>query len=144
MKKEKAQKLFPLYMRHISLPDGAASEEAEVFRICKTGKVEKDSFLPTYEEYKMDDRIEELDLSNPGSYSLSVWEKKRDARRMHTFFSKKIPAVIVAKGITATECGMIQRTREREGKNKKSHIDWWLYEDSEPHKYFEEVNIYDA
>ncbi len=140
---EQTQKIFPQYMRTVALPDGAKEENADAYRICKTGKVEEDSFLTTYAEYQRQNNLDALDLSDVGSFGISCWEKKRDAKRSLTFFTKKHPIAIASKGITNVDSGVIQRTKERNGKNAKSHIDWWIYQDATPHIYFEEVSFDD-
>lgn len=46
----------------------------------------------------------------------------------------------VMKGVASSELGPIQRTRERNSKcRQQSHIDWWLYADSDPSPGFEMV-----
>lgn len=139
MTKERAGKIFPVYMKDIQLPEGAKEEEIEVYRVCLTGKVEPDSFLNSYEDAKL--KIRDLDLNEVGSYSLSCYEDIKDIRKMLKFFTKRTPGVpVVAQGLTESCCGVVQRTIERiKLKSGKSHIDWWLYEDAKPHNYFKEV-----
>lgn len=136
------EKVFPSYMDDIELPEGACATERSVYRICRTGKVEADSFLTTFVEYKKGGRLQELDLSDVGSYSMSVYEKLRDAKRYYGLFSKREPSVIVAAGVTAIDCGVSQLTKEREPKRKNSHVDWWLYEGAKPYEHFEEVDVF--
>lgn len=138
---EQAKRVFPLYMKQITLPAEAKPEAIKVYRICKTGKVEPESFLTTYVEYERKNSLGALNLLDVASYSLSCWEKAKDARRYLIFFTKKAPKAIASAGITAESCGIVQRTRERQNKNAKSHVDWWLYEDALPHKHFKEVNL---
>lgn len=143
MTKEQAKKVFPFYMRNVKIPDGAKEEECQVYRICKSGRVDKESFLTSYIEYKQNGNLEYLDLKDVSTYSISCWEKKRDAKRSLALFTRRSPNAIASKGVTAIECGVIQKTGERGGKNKKSHIDWWVYKDSTPHIYFREVDLND-
>lgn len=142
MDKENSLRIFPVFMkRHIQCPPNEArAEEVEVYRICKTGCIEQASFLPSYLEYEKNGCLDRLDLNDVGSYSLSCFAKARDARNKLIFFTKKEPRAIAAKGITSADCGVIQRTRERK-KTRDSHIDWWLYENAEPWKYFKEENV---
>ena len=125
---------------NVCLPDGVREEELTVYRICKTGKVEPKSFLTSYEEYKNNGCLDMLDLCDVGSYSLSCFEKRRDARNKLIMFTKREPKAIASKGITSVTCGVIQRTKERK-KKKDSHVDWWLYENAKPWMYFEESNV---
>ena len=121
-------------------PIEARAEEVEVYRICKTGEIDQASFLPSYIEYERNGCLDKLDLDDVGSYSLSCFSKIRDARNKLIFFTKREPKAIAAKGITSSDCGVIQRTRERR-KTRDSHIDWWLYENAKPWKYFKEENV---
>ena len=82
-----------------------------------------------------------LNLEDVGSYGMSCFYKKKDAKNMLALFTKRNPRAIASKGITACECGPIQRTNERK-KTSKSHVDWWLYEGAKPHLFFEKVDIY--
>lgn len=136
-----AKKVFPCYMQKIELPSEAREEELTVYRICKYGKIDEESFLSSYEEYEKHGRLADLDLKDVSSYSLSCWGKIRDARRSLAFFTKKEPRAIAARGITSVKCGIIQRTKERKGRNAKSHIDWWLYQGAKPYEYFQEVEL---
>lgn len=143
MNKENAEKKFPLYMKNIKLPEGARFEEIEVYRVCRTGKVEPESFLNTYEEMLQNSvQIRDLDLDDVKTYSMSCNSKEKDIKRKLYFFNKKQAGIpIVAKGITAIDCGKMQFTKEREKTSDKSHVDFWLYESAQPHLYFKEVQI---
>ena len=129
---------FPVHL----LPEEAKEESIEVYRICRSGAVDEDSFLPTYLDEISKTKENDGCEHDIGYYSMSVYEKKRDARQKLKFFRGKQPNAIAAKGTTDPSCGIIQKTRERKkSKNKDSHIDWWLYENAKPHKYFKEVEI---
>ena len=43
-----------------------------------------------------------------------------------------------AKGQTEGSCGPSQLTSEREERTD-THVEWWLYQDSEPQNFFREV-----
>ncbi len=122
------------------LPDGAKEENIEAYRICRSGKVETLSFLPTYLDEISKTKENEDQSPDIGHYSLSVFGKLAETKRMLKFFRGKQPGAIAAKGITDSSCGITQRTRERTGR-KTSHIDWWLYTDAMPHVFFEETNL---
>lgn len=138
-----SDKVFPSYMT-IDIPEGACEQSIEVYRICKTGAVEKESFLSSYEEYEQRNDLDSLDLNDPGSYSVSCYEKRRDARRKLMFFTKKEPRAIPAFGKTEPSCGPCQKTRERIKGKKDSHVDWWIYQNVAPWLYFKEVTFDDA
>lgn len=136
MKKEK----FPSYMC-VDVPQGAKKQAINVYRICKSGAIDRESFMNSYEEYCKRNDLDSLDLTDPGSYSLSCFEKKRDARRKLIFFTKKNPKAIASYGRTEPCCGPCQRTKERDAQKKDSHVDWWLYCDARPWEYFREVTF---
>lgn len=133
-------KKFPIYFERFELPKDAKEERIRVFRACKTQKVEKESFLPTYEEnnYK---HLAGENPENPGLYSLSVYENPKDVKRFADMNGRFQPPYKIAEGITEPKCGLSQRTKERmkgrKPKYKGSHVDWWIYEKAEPHQYFE-------
>lgn len=123
-----------------ALPEGAREERIDVYRICRSGSVEPASFLPTYlDELSMtkENAGEEHDI---GYYSLSTFFKENEAKRALKFFRGKQPSAILAIGYTEPSCGLCQRTRERK-KNAKSHVDWWLYRDTFPHIFFQEIQL---
>ncbi len=133
---DKLKKKFPSYFSNFKLPEGAKEQKIKVFRACRTQRVDKGSFLPSFEEnnfkyYKRDDP------SDPGLYSLSTYEKPKDVKRFANTNNKFRPPYKIAKGFTEPTCGPSQRTRERKPKSKTSHVDWWIYENAKPHKYFE-------
>lgn len=116
--------------------------EIEVYRVCRSGKIECNSFLNSYEErseiHDYSDFFEGRKEIDIGDYSLSCNEKQNDANKRLEFFTRKSPLAILAKGLTKKEYGIAQRTKERK-KNKNSHVDWWLYEDKNPVKLFYKV-----
>lgn len=137
---QEIEKKFPIGFPKEKLPEGAKEESIEVYRICRTGAVEEKSFLPTYLDELSNTKENDGEDKEIGSYSLSTYEKTRDARQRLKFFRGKQPNAIAAKGVTDPDCGVVQRTKERTG-TKSSHVDWWLYEGAEPHKYFYEVDL---
>lgn len=139
---DKLRKKFPSYFNNFELPEGAKEQKIEVFRACKTQKVDSESFLPSFEEnncsYCSGD-----DPSDPGLYSLSTYEKPKDVKRFANTNNKFRPPYKIAKGITEPTCGPSQRTRERKPKSKSSHVDWWIYENAKPHQYFELIEDFE-
>ena len=120
------------------LPEGARGERIIVYRICRSGKVDPSSFLPSYlDELAMTKENAEAE-HDIGYYSLSTFSKENDAKRALKFFRGKQPNAVLAIGSTEPSCGLCQRTKERK-KNAKSHVDWWLYQGAEPHIFFQEV-----
>lgn len=136
------ERIFPDYFERFELPEGARSESIKVYRACKSGKCDRKSFLPTYEEngFAVDDGADETD---PGQYSLSTYEKPTHIKRFAgVMYDIKEPCRI-ATGITNPIHGVVQRTRERK-KCKSSHVDWWLYKDAAPYREFEIINDFDS
>lgn len=145
MTQEKAEKKFPHFFPQNIVPVGAKFEPIEVYRVCVWGKIDKDAFISTYEQkcIRGNIAIRDIDITDPGTYSTSCNEKINHARRRHKLFSKHYPKPIVARGKTNGLYGPSQRTEERTGKKDNSHVDWWLYEGSDPSSEFEEVDVYE-
>lgn len=140
MKLDELRAKYPPGFPVEDLPEGAREERIGVYRICRSGKVEAASFLPTYlNELSMtkENLGEEHDI---GYYSLSTFFKENDARRALKFFRGKQPCAILSIGCTEPVFGLCQRTKERK-KNAKSHVDWWLYQNAAPHIFFQEIRL---
>jgi hypothetical protein len=130
------QKKFPISFPIERLPDGAKEQDIDVYRICETGLVEQASFIPTYQTELA--HTKGYDPNDPGSYSLSTYIKEKDVRGKLKCMKKYHPHPILAKGKTASSCGMSQITKDRKSV-RDSHVDWWLYEESQPHLHFHEI-----
>lgn len=111
-----------------------------MFRACATGKVDRESFMNSFEEngYKISKDGDEHD---PQEYSLSTYIKFRDVKRFMVMDSRYGVPFVIAKGVTKPVHGICLETREWKRnlgiKYKGSHVDWWLYTDAEPYKEFE-------
>ena len=100
------------------LPEGAREERITVYRVCRSGKVEPSSFLPTYlDELAMTKENAEAEY-DIGHYSLSTFFKENEAKRALKFFRGKQPNAILAIGCTeqAVDC-------VNERKNEKKVLD---------------------
>lgn len=145
-------KKFPAYFQNFVLPDGAVELELEVYRACKSNCVDKESFTPTFEELEYnklsENQLKEvlsnrsMKINDPSLYALSTFEKPKDVKRFAITNSACRPPMRIAKGITSTKCGLTQRTKERTRK-RTSHVDWWLYSESNPHEYFELIDDFE-
>lgn len=139
----RAEKVFPKFFRNIKLPQGAKFQNLEVYRFCFYGDINRDAFRGSYEDCIIKKVISNKniteDSTDPGHYSTSCFESIKDARRMKRLFTRRYPDTIVAKGITSKDCGPCQRTTERLPDKKGSHVDWWIYENSNPENYFEKI-----
>lgn len=109
---KRIEKIFPDYFQRFGLPEGAREESIKVYRACRSGQCDKNSFLPSFEENGA--VLNPLvDLTDPGQYSLSTYEKPTDVKRFAgVIFDMKVPYQI-AVGMTNPRHGLVQRTRER-------------------------------
>lgn len=138
---EKAKKVFPSYFSNFSykIPLAAKEQTLEVYRACPTRKLERESFLNTYEQngFKVTaDKSEE----DPQEYCLSTYAKLKDVKRFVTIDSKYQPPWALAKGHTTAEGGMSCQTKEWKVGYHGSHVDYWLYECAEPWTAFELID----
>lgn len=134
---KRIEKIFPDYFQRFQLPDGAREECIKVYRACRSGKCDKNSFLPSFEEkgYVWNPLA---DVTDPGQYSLSTYEKPTDVKRFAGVMSDMKVPYQIAIGETSPRHGLVQRTRERT-KKRTSHVDWWLYKDALPYEEFEMI-----
>lgn len=133
--KEKLSRLFPSYFKLFALPEGAHEEKLKVYRACRTGKCDRQSFLPTYEQQGFSYTNRD-DPGDPGVYSLSTFEKPNHVKKFAAMTSEFQVPYKIAIGCTEPRYGLVQRTKERTPK-AASHVDWWLYEGATPEEVFE-------
>lgn len=136
MDREKAEKVFPAYFKSIELPSKAIEQEIAVYRACQTQKIERASFLNSYEENGFC-VSPDMDADDPRQYSLSTYSKLKDVKRFVVIDSRYQPPWLLAKGHTTCEDGLSCRTKDWKEGYKGSHVDWWLYEGAEPWLVFE-------
>jgi hypothetical protein len=138
---KRIEKIFPDYFKRFELPDGAREEYIKVYRACRSGKCDKASFLPSFEEngYVLNPLVSETD---PGQYSLSTYEKPTEIKRFASIISDMKVPYQIAIGYTNPIHGLVQRTRERKRK-RTSHVDWWLYKDASPYSEFEIIDDFE-
>ena len=131
---------FPENFEDDILPEGAKNENKSVYRVIKYGTINRDSFIGTYEEMQrgLIPRKRRMDLADPGLYSTSCNIEYSEAEYALNLFMRHHPRVFIAKGETEGTCGPCQLTSEREERDD-THVDWWIYRDVEPQKYFTEV-----
>lgn len=141
-KESKLEKFFPDYFARFELPAGAHAENIVVYRACKTGQCDCNSFLPSFEENGCV-YLEGDDPKDPGVYSLSTYEKPNDIKRFVKLTSEYGKPYKIAVGETVPKYGLVQRTKERK-KKAKSHVDWWLYRDAKPYNSFTIIEDFEA
>lgn len=129
---------FPSDFESRILPKEAKEDNRTVYRVMKYGKIDRRGFISTFEETKLGLRPpgkRELDPDDPSVYSTSCHENKSDAEYCLKLLMRKNPSAFIVKGETERSCGPCQLTKERK-KCKDSHVDWWIYEESNPEQYF--------
>lgn len=142
MNREQGEKVFPSYFANFQVPEWARGQELSVYRACRTGKIEKESFLNTYEQNGFCVEIGKS-IDDPSQYSLSSYTKYKDVKRFMTMDSEYGIPFLIAQGITNPIHGICLETKEWKKqlgiKYKGSHVDWWLYQNAQPWLEFEEV-----
>lgn len=115
------EKIFPDYYQRFILPEGARKESIKVYRACRSGKCDKNSFLPSFEENGgiLNPLV---DLTDPGQYSLSTYEKPTDVKRFAGVISDMKVPYQIAIGVTNPRHGLVQRTKERTKKELRMLI----------------------
>lgn len=137
----KIDKIFPEYFDRFKLPDGAREESIKVYRACRSGKCDKESFMPSFEESGF--VLNPLaDPTDPGNYSLSTYEKPTHVKRYANSISDMKVPYTIAIGYTDPRHGVSQRTKERK-KVKNSHVDWWIYKDARPYEEFKIIENFE-
>lgn len=138
---KRIEKIFPDYFQRFQLPKGAREESIKVYRACRSGRCDKASFLPSFEErgFVLDPMA---DPTDPGQYSLSTFEKPTDVKRFAGVMSDMQVPYTIALGQTDPRHGLAQRTRERT-KKRTSHVDWWLYKDASPYDAFDMIQDFE-
>lgn len=137
-------KKFPSYFSEISnkygieLPpsDAINSPPLDVYRACKSRKIEKESFLNSYEENGFNAPFGRED--DPSSYSMSVYTKLKDLKRFTKIRPPKYPQpCTIAKGTLDENMGKWKLSDNR----KNSHVDFWQFSDYPIWEKFKEVDI---
>ncbi len=119
--KERLKRIFLDYFKNFDLPEGAREESIQVYRACKSGKCDAVSFIPTFEEKGC--IIDETDdITDPGLYSLSTYEKPNHIKRLASMNSDMQIPYKIAIGRTEPVYGLVQPTKERKAK-AGSHVD---------------------
>lgn len=132
---------FPENFETEILPQDARKEDRNVYRIIKSGKIDRNSFISTYEEIKRGLRppTKSIKQNDPSLYSTSCNMRYTDAQYALKMFMRHYPTPFIAKGVTDMECGPSQITSDREPKEKSSHVDWWIYDKATPEVHFKKI-----
>ena len=137
---KKFPECFPDNFETSILPNGARKENRHVYRVIKSGKIDRDAFISTYEEIQrgLIPPKRKMNLNDPGLYSTSCNIEYTEAEYVLRLFMRHYPKPIIANGETEGECGPSQLTADREDV-QGTHVDWWIYEESHPQRHFTEV-----
>ena len=137
---KKYPECFPENFETDILPKDAKKENKSVYRVIKFGTIDRNGFIGTYEEIQrgLIPPKKRMNLDDPGLYSTSCNMKYSEAEYALNMFMRHYPKPFIAKGETEGSCGPCQLTSERE-KRSDTHVDWWIYEESKPEMYFNEV-----
>lgn len=132
---------FPKNFETDILPKEAKFKYKSVYRVIKSGTINREGFISTHEEIErgLIPPKKRLSPQDPGRYSTSCNIEYEDAEYMLNVFMRHHPRPVIAKGTTEITCGPCQLTSERDVNRKDSHVDWWVYEDADPQEYFREV-----
>ena len=132
---------FPENFETDILPKNVHYEPIPVYRIIKSGVINREGFIGSYEEVLrgLVQRKTPLDPNKPETYATSCYVKYSEAKKKLKLFMRYYPTPIIAQGMTNPSCGPNQLTAEREIGRKDGHVDWWVYEESEPQNSFSEV-----
>lgn len=128
---------FPDNFESEILPKEAKCERKHVYRIIKSGIINREAFMSTYEEVinHLRPKGKNFNLDDPSIYSTSCNMDISDLEYLLKIFMRNHPKAIIAEGETVEECGPSQATSERVP-NQRSHVDWWIYEESSPENAF--------
>ncbi len=149
----KTQKFFPDYFEEstqINIRKWGTNEEIPVYRAGKYGENDSTAFLNYYDEAlrglkpirgNLEQYLEKC-RKNMDSLSISCYEEKSDIEEYYKVTLKETnPERILLYGSTVPDCGLSSRTKERKESCTNSHVDWWLFEGSQPWNYFREVEV---
>lgn len=129
---------FPVDFEEKLLPkDLPDIELSPVYRICTTGKIQKNSFLSTYEEDLMNPNRKRHSLNDPGTFGTSVFMTPQTTKNALKCLTRHHPEAYIIIGTASSSLGPVQETYNRtHNKRDKDHVDWWLYADSDPSHIF--------
>lgn len=133
---------FPENFETEILPKGAQENSRRVYRIIKyDDEINRKNFMSTYEEIqsKLMPRPKRYNENDPSIYSTSCQLDLPALRSLLACCMKHHPKAFIAVGTTEGSCGLSQLTAERNPEKKDGHVDWWVYADAKPHRYFKKV-----
>lgn len=140
---------YPTDLLERIIEDGAGNNLFEkVFRVATSGSINRDTFLSTFEESNVDKTtlvnrdlyLQQKNIYDIGDYSVSFYEKRRDAKRILRLKKRYYDGPVLITGSILPIHGMSIRTQESnnlERRTTDSHIDLWKYRDADLTELFE-------
>lgn len=123
---------FPADFESEILPKDVEYKAYSVYRILKQGILNREAFIGSFEEFP--ERF--VRSRKAGSYSTSCYQDYAEIYNLLEFtFRDKHPEAILAFGTTEPICGPCKKSE-----SGSSHVDWWIFKDSHPEVFFEEVH----
>ena len=148
---------YPFDLREKIIEDGGAENAFDcVYRVARSGIINRDAFLSSFQERKLG-LVQHRDgflMSQQanydiGAYSTSCFEKKNRANKILQVIKKHSDGPVLLAGKIVPDSGLSMRTADSKSKRKagESHIDWWIYSDFDPSGDFSlesENNVYSS
>lgn len=133
---------YPSNLKDKIIEDGGAENAFDcVYRVARSGIINRDAFLSSFQEHKFG-IVQHRDIAlmlqqgqcNIGAYSTSCFEDKNQANKVLQMIKKYSDGPILLKGKIVPDSGLSMRTADSKSKRKagSSHIDWWIYSDFDP------------
>ena len=127
---------FPVDFATKILPANAGYTRHHVYRVVKSGRIDRQAFESSYEENLRQARFRRprpLRKDDPSTYSTSCCVDYEQAAFLKKVTFRDPPEAIIAEGITEPICGPTLKNQA------SGHVDWWIYKDAKPECYFKEV-----
>ena len=138
----KAKRTFRIYtddngntiFDETKLPKAAKQQDiSPVYRICVKGEINAEAFMSTY---AADYHNKDLDINNPSTFSTSCFSKVKDAQKLLICMKRHMPTPVIAQGKITSDSGYSLIDKDVNPKCKKSHVNWWIFDDEHPENYF--------
>lgn len=147
-------KLFPDYFTSTVIQEikdnGGCENNFSVYRVAKYGNNDKTAFYNYYEEVihglktvRNKEKALEKYLNSIDYLSVSCNLEYQNIKYYFDITLKDShPRRILLCGITSSSEGLSRITEQwkKNYQGTSGHIDWWLYKDAEPNKFFKEVS----
>ena len=138
---------FPPNIEELIVADGAGENRFRYYRVSRSGKIDRDAFLSSYEERIIRDqnihdrdveKMDQITQKDIGLYSTSGFESRSRANNVLNLLRRHSDGPVLIVGETEPICGLSMKTKDSKSgrKSKRSHIDWWIYKDAQPELFF--------